>query len=173
MPGSCKRGLRSLPSNAAGSIRSSGLDVSKVNKSTPIFKRPSTPSMRAIILIGRCFEKMATASVQPAIMKHHNKIEPSWLPHEAPIRYIKGSAELEFCATLSTLKSLLINEITRQTYAKVTHKKSPIADGLAKLIRAGRLVCAPMSGAIPSTSAVINARIKATWPISGIMVFSL
>ena len=77
MPGSCSSGFKSLPSAAAGSRRSKGLDVSRVKSRKPQLIRPITPSTRATMRSSSCLEKIDTASVQPAKISDHSKMEPS------------------------------------------------------------------------------------------------
>ena len=86
MPGSCSRGLRSCPSGAAGSRRSNGFEVNRVNNRKPQLTSPITPSTRANMVSSSWREKIETARVQPAKIRDHSKIEPSWLPQTAVIR---------------------------------------------------------------------------------------
>ena len=83
MPGSCSSGFRSRPSSAAGSRRSKGLEVNSVNSRKPTLIRPMTPITRATITSGSWRERSATATVQPARIRPHIRIEPSWLPQTA------------------------------------------------------------------------------------------
>ena len=77
MPASCSSGLRSLPSAAAGSRRSNGLDVNSVNSKNPVLIRPMTASTRATIASSSWRDKPATASVQPLMISDHSRMDPS------------------------------------------------------------------------------------------------
>jgi hypothetical protein len=85
MPGSCSSGFRSRPSTAAGSRRSKGLEVSSVKSRKPTLISPITASTRATMTSGSWRENSATATVQPARISAHSRIEPSWLPQTAVI----------------------------------------------------------------------------------------
>ncbi|EWS64437.1 hypothetical protein Y695_02320 [Hydrogenophaga sp. T4] len=86
IPRSCSRGLRSRPSSGTGYRRSKGLEVSRVNKRKPTLMSPMTPSTRARMGSSSWSENTATANVQPARIRLHSRIEPSWLPHTAVMR---------------------------------------------------------------------------------------
>src|SRR5512144_958181 len=120
MPGSCSSGLRSRPSAAGGNRRSKGSDVVSMKSRKPNEMRPCTPSTRATISSGRCLEKTETATVHQPSISTHSSSEPSCEPQLAATLYWTGSWELEFCATLSTEKSLVTKEYTRQSQANVT-----------------------------------------------------
>ena len=110
MPGSCSSGFRSRPSAAGGNRRSNGSDVVSMKSRKPNDTRPCTPSTRATISSGRCFEKTETARVHHASISTHSSSEPSCEPQLAATLYCTGSCELEFWATFSTEKSLVTNE---------------------------------------------------------------
>jgi hypothetical protein len=75
---------------------------------------------------------------------------------------------LEFEATLITLKSLATNEAARQKNAIATNANCPCAAGRASATQAGLRRAAPTSGSVPCASARSRARMRASWPISGI-----
>ena len=114
MPGSCSSGLRSRPSAGTGNIRSNGLDVKSVNRMKPQLTSPMMPSTRASIGSSSCFENIDTASVHNDRISAHSRMEPSWLPHTAVMRYINGSAEFECCAASAIEKSLVTKACVRQ-----------------------------------------------------------
>ncbi len=58
----------------------------KVNSRKPTLISPITLSTRATVRSSSWREKIDTASVQPARISDHNRIEPSWLPHTAVMR---------------------------------------------------------------------------------------
>jgi hypothetical protein len=76
-PGSCNKGFKSRPSGAAGSKRSNGLEVVKMNIKKPVDTQPKMPMTRATMAKGKLRENMATASVQPANINTHNNKDPS------------------------------------------------------------------------------------------------
>ena len=76
----------------------------------PAASKPITPSTRARTGSGRWRPKPATASIHSDCISTHSSIEPSCEPQAALKRYIAGSIELEFSATLRTEKSSCRNE---------------------------------------------------------------
>ena len=85
MPGSCRSGLRSRPSNGAGSSRSNGFEVSRRKRWNPTLTNAITASTRARNISGSEVLNVATAKPQPASTIAHSSIEPSWAPHTAEI----------------------------------------------------------------------------------------
>ena len=83
---SCNSGFRSLPSAAAGTSRSNGLDVNSMNSRKPTLTRPSTPRTRLLYGSGMLRLKAATATDQVASIVPHSSSEPSWPPQAAAIR---------------------------------------------------------------------------------------
>ncbi len=65
----------------------------------PTLTKPSTPSTRATMSLGKWLLNTLTAAVQPASISIHHSSEPSCPPHTAAMRYCNGSAELELEAT--------------------------------------------------------------------------
>ena len=96
IPGSCKRGLRSLPSKAAGNIRSNGLDVNSINNKNPTLITPITPRTLATMSSGKCRLNTLTATDQEASINIHNNNDPSCEPQVAANLYSTGNLELEF-----------------------------------------------------------------------------
>ena len=110
MPGSCKRGLRSLPSKAAGKRRSNGFDVNSMNNKKPTLITPITPNTLATMSSGKWRLNTLTATDHDASINIHKSNEPSCEPQVAANRYCIGKLELELVATFRTEKSLFINE---------------------------------------------------------------
>ena len=65
-----------------------------------------TARIRADTFSGRCRLKVATANAQIVSISSQSRIEPSWLPQVAAIRYCSGRVLFELVATLRTEKSL-------------------------------------------------------------------
>src|SRR6267142_3807056 len=120
MPGSCSSGFRSRPSGAGGNRRSNGSDVISMKSRKPTLTNPMTPRTRATTSSGKLRLAIATETDHTESIKTQSSIDPSCEPHDAATLYCKGNSEFEFCATLSTEKSLVTNEWIRQTNAKAT-----------------------------------------------------
>jgi hypothetical protein len=140
-----------------------------MNRMNPAATSPITPSTRATVSSGRWRLKKLTATPQHASIVTHSSIEPSCEPQDAAILYGSGSSELEFVATFSTEKSLVTNEWTRHSHAKITNANWPRATGRASAIHSRMPLCAPTSGSVPCTSASSSARISEKCPSSGTM----
>src|SRR2546426_10090131 len=102
-------------------------------------------------------------------MKVQSESDPSCEPQVAASRYCSGSCELEFVATFSTEKSLLINEYARQEKAIATKMNCACAVGRAIATSCEMPRDAPICGSTASVSASMSARINANCPISGII----
>ena len=83
-PKSCSKGFKSAPSlGAIGNKRSKGLLVNNRNAMNPVDNSPITPSTRACNTSGKPPPSNATARVQVAMIKVHNRNEPSCAPQMA------------------------------------------------------------------------------------------
>ncbi len=91
----------------------------------PTLTSPITLMTRATISCGRWRENTVTARVHTVSISAHSSSEPSWLPQVAATRYCSGSLELELVITLTTEKSLLMNEYIRQPKAIATNTNCP------------------------------------------------
>ncbi len=169
MPGSCSSGFRSLPSAAAGTRRRNGLDVNSRNIRKPTETKPITASTRASSAAGRLRERSVTAVAQPVSISTHSSSEPSCEPQVAAIRYCSGNWVFEFCATLSTEKSLVAKLHARHPNASAISANCKRAAGLASPISTALRRCAPISGTTLCTSATSSARMRANCPSSGII----
>ena len=83
--------------------------------------------------------------------------------------YCTGNWEFEFCATLSTEKSLVMNEYTRHSHANVTKNAWPRTAGRAIAIHTRSPRAAPAMGSTPWTSVSRSARIEGK-PIERVQV---
>ena len=116
-----------------------------------------TARMRADTFSGRCRLKVATANAQTVSISSQSRIEPSWLPQVAAIRYCSGRVLFELVATLRTEKSLATKLSARQKNANATSANSSRADGRASAIQSARPRAAPTIGMTPSTAATPRA----------------
>jgi len=83
---SCNSGLRSLPSIAAGTRRSNGLDVVSMNSWKPMLINPRMPMTRLRNGVSRLPLSAVTASDQAARHSDHSSSEPSCAPQTAATR---------------------------------------------------------------------------------------
>ena len=135
----------------------------------PTLISPSTPNTRDTMSSGKWLLNTLTAIVHSDSINTHNKSEPSCPPHTPATRYSSGSAEFELDATYSTEKSFCTNAYVRQPKAIATNTACPCAAGRASFIHDARPRCAPTSGSVPCTTAMISARTSAKFPSSGII----
>src|SRR5438876_11546486 len=103
-------------------------------------------------------------------MNVQSKSDPSCETQVAANRYCSGSCELEFVATFSTEKSLLMNEYARQEKAMATKMNWACAVGRAIATSCEMQREAPICGRTASVSASMSARINAYCIISGSIV---
>ncbi len=161
MPGSCSSGLRSRPCKGTGNSRRKGFDAASTKTMKASVSRPSTPNTRACWRNGQWRPRQATASVHSDCISTQSSSEPSCEPQAAVKRYIAGSSEFEFSATLRTEKSLARNEATRQAQASSTLSAIAMASGRASAMRPAWPRRAAASGKAPRHSASRPARISA------------
>ena len=86
MPKSCNNGFMSLPSTGAGTMRSNGLEVNRMNNSMPMLINAITPKTRASISSLKLRLNKVTAKVHNPKIKAHSNMEPSCAPHTAVMR---------------------------------------------------------------------------------------